>query len=612
MPQPQIPPTDRHAPLSLDQYHLIDLLRQQSQTRGDAVALEGFEMAAPWQRVSWQDFDGITDKIADALIRFGLKAQDRCAILAQNCPQWTCADVGALKARSIVVPIYPTSTVEQASFILKDAEARLLFVDDAAQYAMACELKALCPAIERVIVFDASVTLQTQSADLHLDALLAQDIDSEASDELRRRLDSANLDDLLTLIYTSGTTGDPKGVMLDYRNMAATIRQHDSKLAFQSGDVSLAFLPLSHVFERGWSFYALCRGGHNVYLQDTMRVKEAIAAVRPHTLCVVPRFLEKVYSAVQDKVSKAPAMRQRLFAWAMAVGERQFEVGQGRARGSFWLAWQWRLANKLVYSKLQQVLGGRLKFMPCGGAALDLKVGSFFHAINVPVLCGYGMTETNATVTCNTLDNRVPGSNGGVLPETEIKLGKDNEILVRGASVMRGYYKRPEETAATFEDGWLKTGDAGRIDEQGNLFITDRIKELMKTSNGKYIAPQRVEGKVGCCPFIDQVAIIADARNYVTALIVPAFEALELWAREQGLKYESTLELLRHKRVQEHFERRLEQLQHELAGFEQIKKFTLLPEAFSMEAGLITPTLKLRRKMIYHKYASEIGAMYAG
>jgi long-chain acyl-CoA synthetase len=400
--------------------------------------------------------------------------------------------------------------------------------------------------------------------------------------------------------------------MLDQRNFASAMRQHQQKIPFSSDQVSLVFLPLSHVYERGWSFYVLSRGGRNVYLADTQRVKEAIAAVRPHTLCVVPRFLEKVYSAVQDKVARAGNGRRKLFAWALSVGERQFEVMQGRAKPSAWLSLQWRLADKLVYGKLRAALGGRLQLMPCGGAALDAKVSAFFAAINLPVLCGYGMTETTATVTCNTLDNRVTGSNGRCMPEVEVRLGAENEILVRGDTVMRGYFNRPEDTAEAFEDGWLRTGDAGYLDEQGNLFITDRIKELMKTSNGKYIAPQRVEGKVGCCPFIEQVAVVADARNYVTALIVPAFEALEAWAKQKGLSYESPLELIRHSHVVEHFEERLKHLQQELAGFEQIKKFTLLPEAFSMEAGLITPTLKLRRKMIYHKYSREINAMYGG
>ncbi|QSX40819.1 AMP-dependent synthetase/ligase [Shewanella cyperi] len=597
--------------MSLQQFHVVRLLRQQAQSRPNAIALEGFEMASPWQQLSWQEFERRTDRLARQLIAGNLAIQDKVAILSNNCPQWTVSDVAALKARAVVVPIYPTSTAEQAAYIINDAEAGWLFVDCARSYALACELRALCPSLQRIVVFDGAVELAHES-DCYLDELLNRPVDEQAGAELEQRIAGANLDELLTLIYTSGTTGDPKGVMLPHRAFASTVRQHDQRLAVSPGHVSLAFLPLSHVFERGWSFYVLCRGGHNVYLSDTNRVKEAIAAVRPHTLCVVPRFLEKVYSAVQDKVARAPKTRQALFHWALAVGQQQFEVDQGRARGSFGLKLKARIADALVASKLRQVLGGRLRFMPCGGAALDPKVGAFFNAVNIPVLCGYGLTETTATVTCNTLDNRVPGSNGQTLPEVEVRLGADDEILVRGDTVMSGYYKRPEDTAAAFEDGWFRTGDAGRLDAAGNLFITDRIKELMKTSNGKYIAPQRVEGKVGCCPFIEQVAIIADARNYVTALIVPAFETLEAWAREVGLSYESKLELIRHSHVLEHFEARLKLMQQELAGFEQIKKFTLLPDAFTMESGLITPTLKLKRKMIYHKYAREISAMYGG
>jgi len=595
--------------MSLEQYHVVHLIKQQSQALGDAIALEGFEMAAPWHQVSWSKFDNISSQIAQALIQFDLDIQDRVVILANNCPQWTCADIGTLKARAVVVPIYPTSTFEQASYIVDNAKAKLIFAGDKGHYTMACELANKCASLVHIVVFDKSVELVSDEHH-YFDDLIANSYKAQIAAELNTRLEAANLDDLLTLIYTSGTTGVPKGVMLDHRNIAAMVREHDNFLPFTTGDVSLAFLPLSHVFERGWSFYVLCRGGHNVYLQNPMAVKEAIVLVRPHTLCVVPRFLEKVYSAVQDKVSHASKIRQKMFAWAMSVGHKQSEVGQGRHKASLGLSLQWKLADKLVFSKLKQVLGGRLKFMPCGGAALDPTVGAFFQSIDVPVLCGYGMTETAATATCNTLANRVPGSNGRAIPGIEIKLGKDNEILLRGDTVMRGYYNRPEETAASFEDGWLKTGDAGRLDEQGNLFITDRIKELMKTSNGKYIAPQRVEGKVGCCPYIEQVAIIADAKNYVTALIVPAFEALEIWAKARGLHYESQLDLLRNHQVVEHFEQRLIALQKDLSGYEKIKKFTLLPEAFSMESGLITPTMKLRRKVIYNKYAHEIKAMY--
>ncbi|MGI2176407.1 AMP-dependent synthetase/ligase [Shewanella ulleungensis] len=596
--------------MSLNQYHVVRLLQQQSQSLGNNIALEGFEMPAPWHTVTWNKFNTLTDTVAQLLIEFGLQVQDKVVILSQNCPQWTCADIGALKARNVVVPVYPTSTLEQAVFIVNDAQAKLIFAGNQQQYDMACDIATQADCVQHIVVFDANVSLRADNH-LYFDSLLTAQFNPSVTQELTSRLANTDLNDLLTLIYTSGTTGNPKGVMIDYRNFASMINQHDQKLPFTAGDVSLAFLPLSHVFERGWSMYVLCRGGHNVYLNDTHKIKEALVAVKPHTLCAVPRFLEKIYSAVHDKVGKAPKARQALFAWAMRVGKRQFEVTQGRAKSSLWLTAQWTLANKLVFSKLQQLLGGRLKFMPVGGAALDIKVGNFFHSIGLPVLCGYGMTETCATVTCNTLDNRVPGSNGKPLDAMQIKLGKDDEILVRGDTVMRGYYNRPDDTAEAFEDGWLKTGDAGRIDEHGNLYITDRIKELMKTSNGKYIAPQRVEGKVACCPFIEQVAIVADARNYVSALIVPAFEALNTWATAQGIHVENPIELLRHSQVVAHFEQRLIELQHELAGFEKIKKFTLLHEAFSMESGLITPTLKLRRKMIYSKYHSEINAMYA-
>ncbi|MGB0894135.1 MAG: AMP-dependent synthetase/ligase [Parashewanella sp.] len=594
--------------MSLEQFHPISLLRHQSRIRPSQIALEGFDEQGRWKQVTWQQFEQFSNRIAQWLASVGINTQDKCAIMSKNCPQWTCVDIGTIKSRAVVVPIYPTSTVEQAAFIVNDSQAKVLFVDDIDTYQQAIALKAQCPSLQHVIMFDDHDKLEEN--DFCIDSILALPTNASYQSEIKSRLQASKLDDLLTLIYTSGTTGDPKGVMLDLRNIAATIQQHDQKLKIGEGETSLAFLPLSHIFERGWSFYALCRGMRNVYLRDTNNVKEAIAAVRPHTMCVVPRFLEKVYSAIQDKVNNSSKTKRKLFAWALAVGEQSFEASQGRINASPLLKLQWQIANKLVFSKLQTALGGRIKFMPCGGAALEKRIGDFFQAIGVPVLCGYGMTETTATVTCNTVDNRVSGSNGQPLPQVQVKLGDNDEILVKGDTVMKGYYQRPKENAETFEDGWLKTGDAGRFDEQGNLFITDRIKELMKTSNGKYIAPQRVEGKVGCCPYIEQVAIVADAKNYVTALIVPAFETLEQWADQQGLKYNSQVELLRHSKVVMHFEQRLIDLQTELASFEKIKKFTLLNDAFSMEAGLITPTLKLRRKMIYHKYASEIRTMY--
>lgn len=603
--------------MSLSQYHVISLLTEQAKLQASQIALEGFEMQAPWDKVTWQDFNEMTDALAKHLIHSGLKVQDKCAILANNCPQWTCADVASLKARQVIVPIYPTSTLEQARYILTDARAKVLFVQTAAEYKMACELEMMCDSIEQVIVFEQGIELKSPhhySFDAIIETYRTLDLaDADSlNHEFAARLDDANLDDLLTLIYTSGTTGDPKGVMLDYRNIAASIAQHDKVIDFNQGEVSLAFLPLSHIFERAWSFYVLSRGGRNVYLNDTQKVKEAMAYARPHVLCVVPRVLEKIYTAVNQKAAKAGGATAAIFNWAQRTGLKHFHHTQAQKTVFPWLGLSQKIAQKLVFSKVQAAMGGRIKFIPCGGAALDKNVAQFFQASGLPILCGYGMTETTATVSCQTVDNRLLGTNGRILPETEIKIGENDEILIKGDTVMRGYYNRDQDTLEAFtEDGWLKTGDAGKLDETGNLVITDRIKELMKTSNGKYIAPQRVEGKVGCCPFIEQVAIVADARNYVTALIVPAFEQLEAWAKEKGIKFENPMELVKHSHVMELFEARLKEIQTELAGFEKIKKFTLLPEAFSMESGLITPTLKLKRKNIYSKYSNEIAAMYA-
>ncbi|WP_163938401.1 long-chain fatty acid--CoA ligase [Paraferrimonas sp. SM1919] len=588
--------------MALESYHILELINQQFATRKDEIALDGYDCAKNWREVSWQRLFSNSTTVASYLIANGVEKQQTCAIMANNCPQWTVADIGCVKANAVVVPIYPTSTAEQVAYIVNDAKAKVIFVGQQAEYDLVKSIQAECPSLQSVVCFDSKAHLS--SADVYFDDLInhpAEVVPSLIDERMKRR----NLDDLITLIYTSGTTGNPKGVMLTHRNVASTIEQHDEMLPFVAGDVSLAFLPLSHVFERGWSYYVLARGGKNVYLSNTMDVREALAKVRPHTMCVVPRFLEKIYSTIYQRLASAPKLRQGLFNWAINTGKKH-----ANKQYTFGLHTQRFIANKLVFSKIKELLGGRLKFMPAGGAALDADIAEFFKAIDVPVLVGYGMTETTATITCNTLGNQVPGSNGKPLPRVQIKIGKDNEILVKGDTVMKGYYNLPEATNDTFEDGWLKTGDAGYLDHDGNLFITDRIKELMKTSNGKYIAPQRVEGKLGQSAMVEQVAVIADAKNYVSALIVPAYENLEAWAKQKGINYQNKAELLKHSLVLEMFEQKLKEVQHDLANFEKVKKFTLIVDAFSLEEGLITPTMKLKRKVINSRYAKEIAAMY--
>ncbi|SDI28227.1 long-chain acyl-CoA synthetase [Ferrimonas sediminum] len=594
----------------LEDLHLVDLVRARIDEMPEKAALS-YREKGQWHDISWKQLGTTITQLARVLLHLGLEPQDKVALFGQNSEKWTMADLACMQARAVVVPIYPTNTAEQAGYILNDAAAKVVFVGDQEQYDKALEALPHCPSVAHLVLMNSTIAKRDAAVIQHsYEELLRYNVEY-CRQALEQRIEESNLDDLLTLIYTSGTTGEPKGVMLDYRNFASTTRQHSRVLDYGKGDRSLAFLPLSHVFERGWTLYSLGLGAHVGLLDNPADVQQAMVEFKPNVMCAVPRFYEKVYSAVADKVSKAPAHRRALFYWALRQGQKRFQADNGgQPLGKVSQAF-YRLADKLVLTKLRAVLGGEMRFMPCGGAKLDDVVHEFFQSIGITLLCGYGLTETTATVTCG-----LPGSiklqgNGRPLPEAQVKIGAENEILVKGDTVMRGYYNRPEDTEAVFEDGWFKTGDAGYLDEQGMLHITDRIKELMKTSNGKYIAPQRVEGMVGRDPLIEQVAIIAEARNYVSALIVPAFESLEAWAKEKGIKYKDQLELIQHSAVVEHFEQRLKEVQGELAKFEQVKKFTLLPREFCMKRGELTPTLKLRRKVINERFEAEIDAMYA-
>nr|WP_233132605.1 long-chain fatty acid--CoA ligase [Paraferrimonas haliotis] len=595
---------------SLSDLHLVKLIQSRITDCAEKPALS-YKEKGNWQTMLWSELGVQASSLAKALIKFDVNVQDKVAIFSQNSEKWVLADLAATQVRAVVVPIYPTNTDEQAAYIVNDSQAKVIFVGDQEQYDKLIKVVDNCASLTQIVLMNPSITTHDLSiSQCYFDE--AVKLESSAfNEQLEERIEHANLDDLLTLIYTSGTTGEPKGVMLDYRNFASTTSQHAQVLDYGKTDRSLAFLPLSHVFERGWTLYSLGQGAEVGLLDDPSQVQSAMAEFKPTVMCAVPRFYEKVYSAVADKVSNAPANKQRLFAWALAQGNKRFVAENGGKPLSLLSKLQLALADKLVLSKLRQVLGGNMRFMPCGGAKLDDVVHEFFQSIGITLMCGYGLTETTATVTCG-----IPGAisikgNGGVLPQTQVKIGNNDEILVKGDTVMKGYYNRPQDTADVFEDGWFKTGDAGYLDEKGQLHITDRLKELMKTSNGKYIAPQRVEGMVGREPLIEQVAIVADARNYVSALIVPAFDSLEAWAKEKGIEYKDKLELIQHSDVLEHFERRLKEVQQELANFEQVKKFTLLPREFCMTRGELTPTLKLRRKVINQRFAEEIDNMYA-
>ena len=595
---------------NLSHYHLVQRIQHQISYRAERTAFRQWSPQGE-RHLTWSQVGVHTQHIACALLALGVEVQERIAIFANNCMAWSLADLAILQLRAVSVPLYATNTPAQAAFIINDADIRILFVGAQEQLDAAIALRGVCPQLTHIIVFDSSADLRGCEIAQYLNNF-EQGTDLERFDAIyQQRIAESDLHDLFTLIYTSGTTGDPKGVMLDYHNMAAQLQLHDDRLTVTEDDVSLSFLPLSHVFERAWSFFIMHSGAQNVYLPNTDWVREAMAEVRPTLMCAVPRFYEKIFSAVHEKVAHAPWLRRALFHWAIVCGERKFlQERAGKPLGKlFDLSYRW--ADKLVLSKLRSILGGRVRFLPAAGAKLDDNVILFFQAMGVNIKYGYGMTETCATVSCWEENDFRFGSIGKPLPGVEVRIGEESEIQVRGPIVMRGYFNKPLETAGTFTaDGWLKTGDAGMMDEAGNLFITERLKDLMKTSNGKYIAPQMLEGTLAQDRFIEQVAIIADARKFVSALIVPSFESLEEYAKSINLKYHDRLELLRNSQIIDMFEQRLREMQKELALFEQVKKFTLLPAAFSMELGELTPTLKLRRKVILQRYQNEIESMY--
>lgn len=596
--------------MDLTAYHYVSLFRENIQKYPKKEALMR-KIDAHWQPISWEKLGTITTQLSKALLQQGVAPQQTVGILSQNTPQWTLTDLACLQIRAVTVPIYTSNTAEQALYVMNHAEIKFLFVGDEKQYFKALEVADQCSSLQKIILFDDHIQLKEQKYSIHWTDFLALGNNNALDEELQQRIDSRDLSDLFTVIYTSGTTGEPKGVMLTYENLAYQMLGHSQRLEVDDTDSSLSFLPLTHVYERAWTFFCLYKAVVVYYLEDTNLVREALAEVRPTLMCAVPRFYEKIFATVHDKADAASFGKRMLFKLAVKTGRRVLTLKEQNRKPSFLLKKAYNFFDKMVYTKLKAVLGGRIKFMPCGGANLEPSIGRFFQSIGINVKLGYGMTETTATVSCWG-DNRFNlQSVGTLMPNVQVRIGEDNEILVKGGMVMKGYYKNPEETAKAFTaDGFLRTGDAGKIDENNNLFITERIKELMKTSNGKYIAPQLIEGKVGKYNLIEQIAVIADGKKFVSALIVPNYEMLTQAFKDLNIKYKNTADLIKHSQVIEYIGKQLQKFQSDLPDYEQIKKFTLLPTAFSIERNEITPTLKLRRKVIYANYSREIEAMY--
>ncbi len=597
---------------------LTNLVGTQSLKYGDRVAFS-FK-ATPqgeWVDTTWSDFSGQVEAAACALEIMGVEPGDTVGVFSGNRPEILMTDFGAFANRAVPVSIYATSSREQVEYIVNDARIKLLFVGDRQQYLIAREAAASCRGLMQIVVYEDIVLADDDTTSMTFSSFLklGNAAGENCREEVKTRRKAARPSDLATLLYTSGTTGEPKGAMLLHSCFDAAMDVHKERLTMLSdSDTSISFLPMSHIFEKAWTYFCLFTG-MKVYINlDPHDIQTSIRQVHPTCMCSVPRFWEKVYAAVQSKISRMNAVQKFMVRRAIAVGRRRNldYVRMGR-KAPRMLEMQYRFYDKHVFLPMRKVIGiENGNIFPTAGAPLSDTIVEFLHTCGINIVVGYGLSETTATVTCYPTLGYEIGTVGTVMPRIQIKLGNENEVLVKGPTVMAGYFNKPEETAAAFtEDGWFRTGDAGKIDDTGALVLTERLKDLFKTSNGKYIAPQAIESRLGEDEYIEQVAVIGDQRKYVTAIIIPAFEALKEYARKKHIQYKSLVDLVNNSEIRRLIQERIDKLQNGFANYEKVKKFVLLPKEFTMESGELTNTLKIRRPVINNRYAREIEAMYA-
>ena len=592
------------------------LIHQQAKKYGDRVALKHRDYkTSTWIPTTWNQFSDAVATVSNALIEMGVGVQENIGVFTQNKPESLFMDFGAFGIRAVTVPLYATSSEAQVHYILEDAGIRYLFVGEQQQYDVAFRVMALSPTLKQIVVFDREVKFDARDEfTIYFDDFLAMGKNRQHQAEVDKRTAESDTEDLMNILYTSGTTGESKGVMLSHAGYEAVMDAHIDRFpSFNENDVVINFLPFTHVFERAFSCWCLCVGAEmniNLRPQD---IQMTIKEVRPTVMCSVPRFWEKVYSGVNEVIASATGVKKTLMQDAIKVG-REHNVNyvcKGKTP-PLWLHMKYKFYEKTIYSLLKKTLGlDRGSFFPTAGAAIPPAVQDFVLSVGINMLAGYGLTESIATVSCENLYDHEIGSVGKLMPHMQVKFGENDEILLKGPAITKGYYKKEAVTKASFtEDGWFRTGDAGYV-KDGFLFLTERIKDLFKTSNGKYIAPQAIETKMVVDRYIDQISIIADERKFVAALIVPDYKLVEKFAADKGIQYASMAELLKHDAVMELFKERIDTLQQQFAHYEQIKKFTLLPEPFRMAKGELTNTLKIKRSVLNKNYAAEIEAMYS-
>lgn len=595
--------------------HLSVLVHDQAKNYGDREAMIYQDFGSEqWKSYSWNDFSRNVKVVSNAMLNIGVRVQENIGVFSQNCPQYLFCDYGAWGIRAVTIPFYATSSEQQIQYIINDSKIRFLFVGEQEQYEKAHRVLALCPTLERIIVFDKTVKLNALDPNaLYFDDFLKLGGGLPRQSEVEQRCKDATFDDLANILYTSGTTGESKGVMLTVGQYHAALEANQKCVNVKDDDRVLNFLPFAHIFEKAWAVLSVSVGARLIVNNDPKRVQQSMRETNPTCMSAVPRFWEKVYTGVNEKIEKAGSLQQRIFNNALAVGRKyNIEYLSRGKRPPLSLRLKYDVINKTLFAKVRKELGLLSpNIFPTAGAAISNHVEEFVHSIGINMISGYGLTESLATVSCNHLGKPYSvGSVGYPIEGLDVKISEDGEVLLKGPTIFKGYYNRDDITSASFtSDGYFKTGDAGYLNK-GELFLTERIKDLFKTSNGKYIAPQMIETRLMVDKFVDQIAVIADERKFVSALIVPEYRVLEEWAKANGIEYASMSELCADKRVTAMLKERIDTLQQQLAYYEQVKRFTLLPEPFTMEKGELTNTLKLKRRVVNEHYMKEIDKMY--
>lgn len=579
-----------------------------------------FKRDGAWQRISSDEMLRRMRHIALGLHSLGIGRGDRIAILSENRPEWTLTDGGALLLGAIDVPIYATQTPAQVCYILNDSGARVLFAQDRKAYERVAANVRDCSHLERIVFFDEREIGDINQADstktrelMGLSALEEKgralaNAEPTLATELASRV---RPDDLATIIYTSGTTGDPKGVMLTHSNFVSNFVDCADHLSFNKDDIALSVLPLSHVFERT-GMYIYIHHGMSVYFNESLdRIAANMQEVRPTIMLVVPRLIEKIYARIQEKAAQGGKVKASLLQWAVDVGKRWSQLTLRHESVPLSLRLQHKIASRLVFSKWHAATGGRLRLFLAGGAALPEELGYIFDGAGLPTLQGYGLTETSPVISASKLEANRPGTVGHPIKNVEVRIAEDGEIEVRGPNVMQGYFNKPEETRKVFtEDGWFKTGDIGELDADGYLKITDRKKELFKTSGGKYIAPTPIEARIKASRFVSQVVLIGDGRKFPAALIVPNWELLRAYAKLKNIEISTPAEFCQNPRILDLMQRQVDSLTGDLAQYERVKRIALLERELTTEGGELTPTLKVKRRVVNEKYRQVIDKLY--